>query len=195
MQPPDPISSRALGVRGLRGTQTDPGVVCGGASGRSSIQLPLAPLSRAETGLVAVAVRGLVPIQCRRHPHGSFQLIHNPHCRQCWVQMGREGVGDARAWVLGLLHHPVVTPTACPPPTPPPTPGHRCSQCLSSRGWEAVGAHLHLLAVPGHPLIQRPGCEEVGSPGGGAVSLAVEGRGSLTKQQAGVNQGGRGAAP
>lgn len=105
--------------------------VCGGrvghrltlawfVEGRSSIQLPLAPLSRAETGLVAVAVHGLVPIRCRRHPHGSFQLIHNPHCRQCRVQMGEEGGGDAQARVLGLLHHPVVTPTTCPPPTPPP---------------------------------------------------------------------------
>lgn len=123
MQPPDPISSRALGVQGLRGTQTDPGVVRGGASGRSSIQLPLAPLSRAETGLVAVAVCGPVPIRCRWHPHGSFQLIHNPHCRQCRVQIGGEGGGDAQARVLGLLHHPVVTPTACPPPNPPPRPG------------------------------------------------------------------------
>lgn len=206
--PLDSVSSRASRVPGLRGAQADPGLVRGGASGCPSIRQPLVPLSRAETGLGAVASCGLVwgavksrgLVQCRRPPCGSFPLVHSSQS-QAGVD-GREETGKRRrpGWGAGAA-----TQSYCDPNSPSAPRGTKVPSAASAGGGrqEAGGeisltARQHLLAVPGLLWIPCPACGAAlvvsSAREDSAPSRPWKDSESSRNSRAGINQGGRGAA-
>lgn len=200
MQPPGFRFFTCLPCARAAGAQADPGFVRGGASGCPSVRQPLVPLSRAETGLGAVASCGLVWGPWHRvgwcnagGPHVEASPLSTvPNPRQVRTGGRRQARGDARARVPGVPHSPIVTPTALLPP------GALKCQCCICGGWEAGGeisltARQHLLAAPGPMWIPCPTCGAalvVSSAREGSAPSLVEGLRELRKQQ-GRNKPGR----